>query len=33
MANVRDGATVSDDGRDGGVVAVKILGCLKVGWV
>ena len=33
MANVRDGATVSDDGGDSGVVTVKILGRLEVGWV
>ena len=33
MADVHDSATVSDNGGDGGVVTVKILGCLEVGWV
>ena len=33
LANVRDSTTVSDNGCDGGVVTVKILGCLEVGWV
>jgi hypothetical protein len=33
LANVHDRTTVSDDGGDGGVVTVKILGCLKVCWV
>ena len=32
VANVHDSDTISDDGGDSGVITVKILGCLKVGW-
>lgn len=33
MANVRDGATVSNDGGDSGMVTIKTLCRLEVSWV
>ena len=33
MADLRNGATVSDDGGDSGMVAIKALCRLEVSWV